>query len=272
MDDKPINNFLEIIEELQREQEKKIEYLEKELEATKSIHAKLKKIREDVYNIYKNEAVRIASTNINNNSIVCNDIKLSTKHIKMLNKSLPELEELDKVYTIDEMAKILELEQSEIIFYHHRLNDFLNIPCIGAFQFYSREDVENLRRIKHLYVDLKMNMQDIKQYLKINRQEILLSKSQELKVILRDDYCEDNNSSYDTISSSNAKGKNTGGQKLNEALTKYRNTENSSNKSQIVGEANNFYESPEVKKNKIKESKIEQLRRMKKMKDRIFGI
>lgn len=184
MDDKLTNNFLEVIKEFQREereQKKKIKYLEKELDATKSRRAKFKGIIDEIYNIYKSEFVRIDSANVDNSCIVCNDIEVSTEHMKMLNKSLPELEKLDKVYALDEMAKILEIEQSDIMFYHHKLNDFLNISCIGTFQLYSREDVENLRRIKHLHVDLKMNMQDIKQYLKINRQEVLLNKSQELE-------------------------------------------------------------------------------------------
>ena len=160
---------------------KVIELLDEELNDLEFKYTKLKKIRDEIHDIYKSEAVRTVPTNFDNSFIACNDIELSTEHTKMLNKSLQKLKEQDNLYTIDEIAKILELEQCDIIYYHEKFNDFLNISCIGAFQLYSRKDVENLIRIKHLYYELKLNVEEVKQYLKINSQEVLLNKSKKLE-------------------------------------------------------------------------------------------
>lgn len=86
-------------------------------------------------------------------------------------------EDLDnKYYTLDEVSNILDLDQSKIIFYYEKLNDFLDISSIGVYQLFTTKDIENLKRIKHLDIDMNMSMGEIKKYLKTSQQEILVAK------------------------------------------------------------------------------------------------
>lgn len=86
-------------------------------------------------------------------------------------------EDLDnKYYTLDEVSNILDLDQSKIIFYYEKLNDFLDISSIGVYQLFTTKDIENLKRIKHLDIDMNMSMGEIKKYLKTSQQEILVTK------------------------------------------------------------------------------------------------
>lgn len=91
-------------------------------------------------------------------------------------------EELNKIYTIDEVSNILGIEQSSILFYYEKLNDFLKIASVGAFQLFNEIDIDNLSRVKHLDKDLNMSMNEIRKYLKINEQEILIERKVENKV------------------------------------------------------------------------------------------
>lgn len=98
------------------------------------------------------------------------------------NKKTPidvNYEELDKIYTIDEVAKAINVDQSRISFYYEKLNDFLKIQSVGAFQLFNETDIDNLRRIKHLDEDLDMNMTEIRKYLSINKQDILIERKVE---------------------------------------------------------------------------------------------
>lgn len=98
------------------------------------------------------------------------------------NKKTPidvNYEELDKIYTIDEVAKAINVDQSRISFYYEKLNDFLKIQSVGAFQLFNETDIDNLRRIKHLDEDLDMNMTEIRKYLNINKQDILIERKVE---------------------------------------------------------------------------------------------
>lgn len=85
-------------------------------------------------------------------------------------------EELDKIYTIDEVAEKLQIDQASILFYFEKLNDFLKIASVGAFQVFSESDIKNIERIRHLDKDLNMSIHEIKKYLQVNKQEVLLSK------------------------------------------------------------------------------------------------
>lgn len=86
-----------------------------------------------------------------------------------------EFESNDKFYTITDVSKITELEESEIIFYYNKFNDFLKIQAVGMYQIFSDEDIKNLMKLKDLR-NKNMSVSDIKKYLKENKNEILLEK------------------------------------------------------------------------------------------------
>lgn len=87
-----------------------------------------------------------------------------------------------KYYTIDEVSKILNIDQSKIIFYFEKLNDFLNITSVGMYQLFDDTDVKNLKNIKDLEQKNNMNMKQIRNVLIQNKQEILLEKESNNKV------------------------------------------------------------------------------------------
>lgn len=176
--------------------EKIIELFDKEIYNLECEYAKFKEMRDEIYNIYKREDVGEGVSNSNDSYIACNNVK-SKEYMKIKEKSQQELEKVDDSYTIDEIAKIIGIEQSDIMFYHHHFNNYLNIPCIGAFQFYSKEDIENLRRIHRLYAEYKMDVNAINEYIKINSWEALLNEgenepqtAEELRAMLDDDFWE----------------------------------------------------------------------------------
>jgi DNA-binding transcriptional MerR regulator len=88
-------------------------------------------------------------------------------------------EENRKYYTIDDVSNILELEQSRIIFYFEKLNDFLNITSIGMYQVFEQEDIDNLRKIKELNMYLGMDTNEIRKYLNSHKQEVLFHKEKQ---------------------------------------------------------------------------------------------
>jgi len=81
-----------------------------------------------------------------------------------------------KYYTIDEVSNVLEIDQSKIIFYFEKLNDFLNITSVGMYQLFDNTDIKNLQIIRDLELDKRMTIKDIKEYLSLTKQEILLKK------------------------------------------------------------------------------------------------
>lgn len=87
-------------------------------------------------------------------------------------------------YTIDQVSKILDLDQSNIIFYFEKLNDFLDIKSIGMYQLFDDMDIKNLEIIKNLDINKNMSIKQIKEYLKNNRQEIILQKEENNKLAM----------------------------------------------------------------------------------------
>lgn len=88
----------------------------------------------------------------------------------------------NKYYTIDEVAKILNLDDSRIIFYFEKLNEFLNITSIGMYQLFDDIDIENLKKIKDLDENHNMNIKEIRNFLKNNKQEVLLERKEEKSI------------------------------------------------------------------------------------------
>lgn len=90
--------------------------------------------------------------------------------------------ENNKYYTIDEVAKILNLDESRIIFYFEKLNEFLNITSIGMYQLFDNTDIKNLKKIKDLEENQNMNIKEIRSFLKNNKQEVLLQRKEEKSI------------------------------------------------------------------------------------------
>ncbi|WP_252241644.1 MerR family transcriptional regulator [Clostridium sp. ZBS18] len=90
--------------------------------------------------------------------------------------------ESNKYYTIDEVANILNLDESRIIFYFEKLNEFLNITSIGMYQLFDNTDIKNLKKIKDLDENQNMNIKEIRSFLKNNKQEVLLQRKEEKSI------------------------------------------------------------------------------------------
>lgn len=91
-----------------------------------------------------------------------------------------------KYYTLDEIAKILNIDESLIVFYHARLNEFLKIQSIGMYQIFDDKDIENIRKIKELNVDKKMSVSEIKSYLKDTSKQLIVKKENTIDVSMLD--------------------------------------------------------------------------------------
>lgn len=87
-----------------------------------------------------------------------------------------------KYYTIDEVSNILKIDQSKIVFYFEKLNDFLNITSVGMYQLFDDNDIQNLEIVKNLDKEKRMNMKEIREYLDKNKPEVLLKKESNNKL------------------------------------------------------------------------------------------
>lgn len=87
--------------------------------------------------------------------------------------------EENKYYTLEEVSKITELTDGEILFYYKKLNNFLKIQSIGMYQIFSATDIDNLKKVKSLS-DKGMSISEIEKYLKNNQQEVLMNKENEM--------------------------------------------------------------------------------------------
>jgi DNA-binding transcriptional MerR regulator len=91
-----------------------------------------------------------------------------------------------KYYTIEEVSSLVGIDQSKIEYYYNKLNKFLEITSVGMFQVFTKEDVENLKRIKRLDIDKNMSMDDIKHHLETHRQEIIIKQEDKIDVSFLD--------------------------------------------------------------------------------------
>lgn len=91
-----------------------------------------------------------------------------------------------KYYTIEEVSSLVGIDQSKIEYYYNKLNKFLEITSVGMFQVFTKEDVENLKRIKRLDIDKNMSMDEIKHHLEIHRQEIIVKQEDKIDVSFLD--------------------------------------------------------------------------------------
>jgi DNA-binding transcriptional MerR regulator len=87
-----------------------------------------------------------------------------------------------KYYTIDEVSNILEIDQSKIIFYFEKLNDYLNITSVGMYQLFDDQDIQNLKRIRDLESKNNLTVREIRDFLQNNKQEIILEKESNNKL------------------------------------------------------------------------------------------
>jgi DNA-binding transcriptional MerR regulator len=87
-----------------------------------------------------------------------------------------------KYYTIDEVSNILKIDQSKIVFYFEKLNDFLNITSVGMYQLFDDKDIQNLEIVKNLDKEKHMTMKEIREYLENNKPEVMLKKESNNKV------------------------------------------------------------------------------------------
>lgn len=87
--------------------------------------------------------------------------------------------EENKYYTLEEVCKKSGLTDGEIMFYYKKLNNFLKIQSIGMYQIFSDADIDNLKKVKNL-ADKGMTIAEIQEYLKKNKQEVLLNKEDKM--------------------------------------------------------------------------------------------
>ena len=89
-------------------------------------------------------------------------------------------QENKKYFTIDEVAKILKVDDSDIIFWFNKFKDILNIPTVGMFQVFEKNDITNLQKIKELLVDKNMSIDDVRKHFKENTTSLIIrERSQE---------------------------------------------------------------------------------------------
>lgn len=87
-----------------------------------------------------------------------------------------------KYYTIEEVSKILNIDQSTVAFYFEKLNDFLNITSVGMYQLFDDIDIKNLKIIKDLERNQNMSMKEIRNHLLKNKQEVMLEKESNTQI------------------------------------------------------------------------------------------
>ncbi|WP_297419662.1 MerR family transcriptional regulator [Clostridium sp.] len=81
----------------------------------------------------------------------------------------------DKQYfTIDEVAEILKVDDSDIAFWFDKFKDILKIPNVGMFQVFEKQDVENLKKIKELIIDKNMSIKDTREFLSENTTTLII--------------------------------------------------------------------------------------------------
>lgn len=79
-------------------------------------------------------------------------------------------------YTIDEVAKILKVEDYNIIYWCNKLGDFLKIQSIGMYQIFNEGDIKNLKLIKELNIDKKLSIAEVKEYIIKHNEAIIVKK------------------------------------------------------------------------------------------------
>jgi hypothetical protein len=77
-------------------------------------------------------------------------------------------------YTIDDISKLLDEEIKIINYWCVKLDDILNINTIGRDKIFSETDLNNLKQVKHLIREKKMDTDQVKKYL--NRPETKVIK------------------------------------------------------------------------------------------------
>src|SRR3712207_5098217 len=75
----------------------------------------------------------------------------------------------EEYLTIDEVSKLLKVEEFKIIYWCNKFNDILKIQSIGMYSIFSHTDIDNLKTIKYLDLDKKMNTRQIRDYIVNNK-------------------------------------------------------------------------------------------------------
>lgn len=83
---------------------------------------------------------------------------------------------LENYYTIDYVAKQLNVDESKIVFWCNKFNDLLNIQTISMYHVFNNIDVENLKTIKRKNIDEGLSIKEIKEYLNKNNDAIIIPK------------------------------------------------------------------------------------------------
>lgn len=84
----------------------------------------------------------------------------------------------NKFYTIEEVAKITDIDAFKISFYSEKLGDILKINKVGMYQVFDNIDVSNINRIKSLEEEGK-SISQIRDYLINSKNEVLLERKVE---------------------------------------------------------------------------------------------
>jgi|SRR3712207_688209 len=82
----------------------------------------------------------------------------------------------EEYLTIDEVSKLLKVEEFKIIYWCNKFNDILKIQSIGMYSIFSHTDIDNLKTIKYLDLDKKMNTRQIRDYIVNNKSNDIIIK------------------------------------------------------------------------------------------------
>ncbi|MCD3319532.1 MerR family transcriptional regulator [Clostridium botulinum D/C] len=82
----------------------------------------------------------------------------------------------EEYLTIDEVSKLLKVEEFKVIYWCNKFNDILKIQSIGMYSIFNHADIDNLKTIKHLDLDKKMNTKQIRDYIVNNKSKGIIVK------------------------------------------------------------------------------------------------
>lgn len=96
----------------------------------------------------------------------------------MRDESIIDVELEERLYSIEEVSDITDIDAAKISFYSTKLGDILKINKVGMYQVFDNIDINNINKVKDLEQKGK-TISEIRSYLINNKHEILLEKKVE---------------------------------------------------------------------------------------------
>jgi DNA-binding transcriptional MerR regulator len=83
---------------------------------------------------------------------------------------------MEDYYTIDYVAKELDIDESTIIFYCNKFANLLHIQTISQYHVFNDLDIQNLRTIKEKNIDEGLSIKEIREYFNKYNDAIVIPK------------------------------------------------------------------------------------------------